>query len=98
MQAENCAGWIILTQPMNDKEAWINTGRLYQKINIKCCSLKIGFQPMNQAIEEKDIEKELSAALGYQGNIQLIARIGYVADYPAPVSVRRPVESFATFK
>jgi len=27
-----------------------------------------------------------------------MARIGYVKDYPAPVSVRRPVESFTTFK
>ncbi len=36
--------------------------------------------------------------LGYQGRIMFIARIGYVMDYPSPVSVRRPVESFVTFR
>jgi hypothetical protein len=98
MQAENCAGWIIITQPKNDIEAWINSGRLYQRVNLKCRKLSLGFQPMNQMIEEKNYESEANSFLDYKGTIHFVARIGYVKDYPDPVSVRRPVESFTTFK
>ena len=98
LQAENCGGWIVITQPSENIESRINTGRLYQAIHLKCRKMNIGFHPMNQVIEEAGFESEANTYLGLNGKIMLIARIGYVKDYPEPVSVRRPVESFTTFK
>lgn len=98
LQAENCGGWIVLTQPSENIQSWINTGRLYQSVHLKCRKMNIGFQPMNQLIEEPGFEKETNTFLGLNGKVMFIARIGYVKDFPAPVSVRRPVESFTVFK
>ena len=98
LQVENCAGWIVITRQSENIESWINTGMLYQAIHLKCRKLQLGFHPMNQLIEEAGFESEANTYLGINGKIMLIARIGYVNDYPAPVSVRRPVESFTTFK
>lgn len=98
LQVGNCGGWIVITQPSSTIESWINTGRLYQAIHLKCRKMNIGFHPMNQIIEETGFGKEANAELGFKGQIMFIARKGYVKDYPAPVSVRRPVERFTTFK
>jgi hypothetical protein len=98
LQTENCGGWIVITQPSSTIESWINTGRLYQAMHLKCRKMNVGFHPMNQVIEEAGFAKEANMNLGLNGQIMFIARIGYVKDYPAPVSVRRPVESFTNFK
>jgi len=98
LQVENCGGWIVITQPSENIESWINTGRLYQTIHLKCRKMNIGFHPMSQVIEETVFEKEANMFLGLNGQIVFIARIGYVKDYPEPVSVRRTVERFTTFK
>jgi len=98
LQVGNCGGWIVITRQVENIENWINTGILYQAIHLKCRKMNIGFHPMNQLIEEAGFESEANTYLGINGKIMLIARIGYVNDYPAPVSVRRPVESFTTFK
>ena len=98
LQVENCGGWIIITMNEDNLEGWINTGRLYQRMNIQCRNLKIGFHPMNQIVEERIYKEAASKFLSFNGTIEFIARIGYVDDYPAPISVRRPVESFTTFR
>jgi hypothetical protein len=98
LQTENCGGWIVITQPAENIESWINTGRLYQAMHLKCRKMNIGFHPMNQVIEEKGFTNEANQYLALNEQIMFIARIGYVKDYPAPVSVRRPVESFTEFK
>jgi len=97
-QAENCAGWILVTQQKDTPESWISTGRMIERLNIKCRGLKIGFHPMSQMIEEPDFEKQVNAQLGFSGIIQFVARVGYVKTYPEPVSVRRQVDLFSTFK
>ncbi|OIP82987.1 MAG: hypothetical protein AUK44_06420 [Porphyromonadaceae bacterium CG2_30_38_12] len=98
LQVENCGGWLIITQPSENIESWINTGRLYQAMHLKCRKMNIGFHPMNQISEETDFGRKANTFLGLNGQILFIARIGYVKEYPEPVSVRRPVESFTTFK
>jgi hypothetical protein len=98
LQVENCGGWIIITSEEENIGGWINTGRLYERINIQCRKLNIGFHPMNQITEENNYEKSANKLLGFNGKIMFIARIGYVNNYPAPVSVRRPVAAFTTFR
>lgn len=97
-QAENCGGWILVTQTADNPECWIRTGRLIQRINLKCRQLNVGFQPMTQMIEEQAYEQPANETLVSEGFIQFVARVGYVKAYEKPISLRRPVESFAVFK
>ncbi|MFZ4401393.1 MAG: Acg family FMN-binding oxidoreductase [Bacteroidales bacterium] len=97
-QVENCGGWIIISTEKEDASEWINIGRIYERINIQCRSLNLGFHPMNQIIEVPPIYQEVNDKILAGRKIRFVARIGYVDEYPAPVSKRRPVESFTIFK
>lgn len=90
-QVENCGGWIVITQSEDTPYKWINTGRLYQRMNLLYRDLMIGMHPMNQMIEEENFEKKANEHLSLHGVIQFVARIGYVDSYPPANSVRRPV-------
>lgn len=93
-QAENCGGWIVIIQDENTPKAWIKTGRIYQRMNLQCRKLELGYHPMNQMIEEADFENAANSFLALPGAIHFVARIGYVDEYPEAVSVRRPVSDF----
>lgn len=95
---ENCGGWVVITQESNNLPAWINAGRLYERLNLKCRRLSLGFHPMSQTIEEQESETESRNFSEFPGYLMFVARIGYVDNYPAPVSLRRSVESFTIFK
>lgn len=97
-QVENCGGWILIITETDEAADWINVGRMYERLNIQCRSLNLGFHPMNQLIEVPAIEQQVNGKLSPNQKIRFVARIGYVDEYPAPVSKRRPVESFAIFK
>lgn len=97
-QVENCGGWIIISTEKEGVSEWINVGRIYERMNIQCRSLSIGFHPMNQIVEVPAICQEVNDKVAPRREIRFIARIGYVNEYPAPVSKRRPVESFTVFK
>jgi hypothetical protein len=98
LQVENCGGWIVITQETDNIESWINTGRLYQGIHLRCRNMNLGFHPMNQIIEELKYAIQVNTVLNYQGKIMFVARVGYVEDYPDPTSVRIPVDKFAILK
>lgn len=97
-QVENCGGWIIVSHEDDNISGWLHTGILYERLNIGCRKLNVGFHPMNQIIEEAEFENRTKNQLKLQGKILFVARIGYVNDYTKPVSLRRPVESFSVFK
>ncbi len=96
-QVDNCGGWLVLTSPDNSVRSWIDIGRRYERMNIICTSLHIGFQPMNQIVEEKKFQESVQHEIGKGGEIQFVARIGYVIEIPSPVSPRRSVDSVAVF-
>jgi hypothetical protein len=95
---ENCGGWVVITQKSNNLADWINTGRLYERLNLKCRKLGLGFHPMSQTLEELESGTEFNNFLELPGQLMFVARIGYVDKYPAPVSLRRPVECFTNFR
>ncbi|HCT95133.1 MAG: hypothetical protein A2X19_02130 [Bacteroidetes bacterium GWE2_39_28] len=97
-QVQNCGGWLLITQDQDSPENWIKTGRIYQRINLRCRDLMIGMHPMNQMIEEASFEGDANRYLISNGKIQFIARIGYVDKYPEPVSVRRELKDFVLAK
>ncbi|MDP4202193.1 MAG: hypothetical protein Q8861_05825 [Bacteroidota bacterium] len=96
-QVGNCGGWLVLTSPDNSVASWIDIGRRYERMNIICTSLHIGFQPMNQIVEEQNFLENVQHEIGKSGKIQFVARIGYMIEIPPPVSPRRPVDSVAVF-
>lgn len=96
-QTENCGGWILIIQNEDSPERWIKTGRLYEKLNLTCRDMMIGFQPMNQMIEEDNFEKSTNEHLSLPGVIQFVARIGYVDEYPPANSVRRSVKEIIRY-
>lgn len=96
-QALNCGGWIVITSSDNSVADWIKVGRLYQQLNLTCGRLQMGFQPMNQLVEEQNFKKEVATHLSLNGQLMFVARVGYVAKSFAPVSPHRPVEAFAKF-
>lgn len=95
---EHAGGWLLITQPKNTPEAWIRTGRLYQRVNLACRDLSIGMHPMNQMIEETNFNMLAVQHVQLSGYIQFVARIGYVSSYPDKSSLRRPVDSFVIFE
>jgi hypothetical protein len=96
-QTENCGGWLVIVQNEDSPECWIKTGRLYEKLNLTCRDLMIGFHPMNQMIEEDNFEKNVNERLSLPGVIQFVARIGYVDEYPSANSVRRSVKEIIRY-
>ena len=96
-QTENCGGWILILQNEDNPERWIKTGMLYQRLNLDCRDLMIGFHPMNQMIEEGNFEKNANEHLSLSGVIQFVSRIGYVDEYPPANSVRRSVKEIIRY-
>jgi hypothetical protein len=97
-QVENCGGWILISTESGSVSELIKAGRTYERLNILCRSLNLGFHPMNQLIEVPRIYNEVNNKMGAGKKIIFVARIGYVNEYPAPVSRRRPVENFTIFR
>ena len=96
-QTDNCGGWLVIIQKEDSPENWIKTGRLYQRLNLVCRDMMIGFHPMNQMIEEENFEKNANERLSPQEVIQFVARIGYVDEYPQANSVRRSVKEIIQY-
>lgn len=96
-QTQNCGGWILILQNEDNPESWIKTGSLYQKMNLSCRDMNIGFHPMNQMIEEENFEKNANEHLSLPGVIQFVSRIGYVDEYPPANSVRRSVKEIIRY-
>ena len=96
-QVLGCSGWIVILASANSVKEWVNLGRAYQNINLTCTKLNIGFQPMNQIVEEDNFKNEVTKRIGIKEELMFVARVGYIDRSPSPVSPRRPVEDFAQF-
>lgn len=76
-QVNNCSGFIIITSARNNKEEWIKSGRLLQRLWLKLTELNIRVHPMSQSIEE-NYYPELKEKLNINNKeIQMIIRVGY---------------------
>ena len=88
------AGWILITSRDGSVAALLETGRRMQRLFLQVRALGIGLHPMTQILEEAATRQALTGVLGIGGMVQFILRVGYVADSPPPVSLRRPVAWF----
>lgn len=88
------AGWIVISSEDATVASLLETGRRFQRLFLKVRALGIGLHPMTQILEEPSTKQSLASTIGIGGNLQFILRVGYVADYPMPISLRRPVAWF----
>ena len=93
-QVSQSSGWLLITSKDNSVNSLLETGKRMQRIFLKVREKSIAIHPMTQILEEPSTNKTVNNALGIKDDIQFILRLGYVADYPKPVSLRRPVDWF----
>ena len=87
-------GWILITSKEASVASLLETGRRMQRLFLKVRARGIGLHPMTQILEETTTRLAVSSGTGIGHPIQFILRVGYVTDYPPPVSLRRPVAWF----
>jgi hypothetical protein len=65
-----------------------------QRLFLKVRDKGIALHPMTQILEEVQINETINQSTGISNKIQFLLRIGYVKNYPEPVTLRRPVDWF----
>jgi hypothetical protein len=93
-QIAQSAGWILITSKDETVATLLDTGRRMQRLFLKVREKSIAMHPMTQILEEATTKQTLRQSNGINDNIQFILRIGYLKNYPPPVSLRRPVDWF----
>jgi hypothetical protein len=88
------AGWLILTSPGETVQDLIDAGRRFERMALGARDLGIAIHPMTQMLEEKSGLSMIGSHHHQHFFPQFVLRVGYLDDYPAPVSLRRPVEWF----
>jgi hypothetical protein len=84
------SGLMLLVSPKNDKVAWIETGRAYERFALLATAMNIKNAFMNQPCEVPELRAQVQSRLNLNGAFpQLLFRFGHS---PAmPKSLRRPV-------
>ena len=93
-EVSESAGWILITSKDNSVATLLETGRRMQRLFLKVREKSIAIHPMTQILEEASTRQTLNQSIGMSENIQFILRVGYVKNYPSPVSLRRPIDWF----
>jgi hypothetical protein len=88
--AREGGGWLVVTSDGNAVSDWIETGRRFERLALAACGRKIGLHPMTQVLEEPSGREQIAASHKAGLHPQFVLRVGYLADIPEPVSLRRP--------
>ncbi|SFL52012.1 Acg family FMN-binding oxidoreductase [Pelosinus propionicus] len=91
-QVATGSGWLLLTSKDSSITELINIGRNLQRIWLAARDKKIAIHPMTQMVEEIAVRNDFFSRLGIAGEMQLLLRVGYINDYPKPVSLRMPLQ------
>lgn len=95
-QVASCGGWLVVTAPDESVPALLDAGRRFARVAIGLRERKLAAPPMSQTMEEEPWKRQLVKELGLPGIPTFVLRVGYVDDYPDPVSPRRALPSFVT--
>jgi hypothetical protein len=92
--ARQGGGWIVITSQGQTVNDLIDTGRRFERMALLARERNIAIHPMTQYLEEETGLNQIAA--NHQQNLipQFILRVGYLKNYPEPVSLRRPVSWF----
>ena len=90
-KARSSSGLIVLASALDDKQHWIETGRVYERLALTFTALGVQVAFLNQPAEVPELRSQFQSYLGLGSALpQLLLRFGYA---PAlPHSLRRPVE------
>lgn len=90
-QVASCGGWILIASPDSSLASLLETGRKTERMWLATRDLGIAIHPMTQLLEEPPFQEQTVKELGIASPIQFVLRVGYVENYPQPVSLRRPL-------
>ena len=93
-QVSQSAGWLLITSQNNSVSDLLETGKRMQRLFLKVREKGIAIHPMTQILEESATQVTVNQLVGIKDNIQFILRMGYLKNYPQPVTLRREVDSF----
>ncbi|MEP6674087.1 MAG: hypothetical protein ABJA78_03005, partial [Ferruginibacter sp.] len=93
-QVSQSAGWLLITSKDNSVATLLETGKRMERLFLKVREKGIAIHPMTQILEEASVKQTINQSIGITENIQFILRMGYLKNYPEPVSLRRPVDWF----
>ena len=93
-QVSSSVCWLLITSKDQSVLTLLETGKRLQRLLLKIRERNIAIHPMTQILEESPTLQTLHSSMGINDNIQFILRIGYLKNYPEPVSLRRPVDWF----
>ncbi|WP_378956628.1 Acg family FMN-binding oxidoreductase [Pelosinus sp. sgz500959] len=87
-QVNGGSGWLLLESKDSSILELIATGRKLQRMWLKVRGKMIAIHPMTQMLEEEPLLQQIVSELNSNKKIQFLLRVGYVKDYPRPVSPR----------
>jgi len=93
-QANEGAGWLVITSDGTSVMDLVECGRRFQRMALLAREKMIALHPMTQTLEEKQGRENIRKNHSTGMIPQFMLRVGYLDKYPAPVSLRRPVDWF----
>lgn len=95
-QILHTSGLMLFIAERNDKKAWINVGRSFERAMLQATAMGIHHAHMNMPCEEVPVRKRLAAHLNLKEGMEpmLLIRMGY--SEKMPYSYRRPLEEVLT--
>ena len=93
-QAAEGAGWLVITSEGETVGDLVAAGRRFQRMALLAREKNIGIHPMTQTLEEAHGQASVRENHSPSVIPQFMLRVGYVENYPKPVSLRRPVGWF----
>jgi len=85
------SGWLLFTSKDSSISELIATGRKLQRMWLKVRSKMIAIHPMTQMLEETPLLTKIAPDLNMNKKVQFLLRVGYVREYPKPISPRMPL-------
>lgn len=92
--ASQGGGWIVISGSGRTPADIIDSGRRFERMALMARERHIALHPMTQWLEEKWGLDKLAANHSTGMIPRFVLRAGYLAGYPEPVSLRRPVDWF----
>ncbi len=93
-QVKTSGGWLVVTSQDSNISTLIEYGKVWENMLLRIRERMIGIHPMSQMLEEEPWKNQVAKDLGLTGEVQWILRIGYLKNYPDPVSLRMPLSRF----
>ena len=92
--ARQGGGWFVITSKGRTIADLIETGRRFERMALLARGRNIAIHPMTQYLEEESGANQIAAKHEASVVPQFVLRVGYLKNYPNPVSLRRPVSWF----